>query len=258
MNVSIDKLNINYICEGEGNPVLILHGWGANIQTVMPIVNHLKNRFKVYAVDLPGFGESDEPKDVWGTNEYKDIVKKFIDKMGLEKIILIGHSHGGRISIMLSSEYQELINKMILIDSAGLIPKRKPKYYAKVYTFKTLKVIYRGIFFWKDKKEAMEKFYKKFGSDDYRNAQGVMRNIMVKVVNENLRPYLSKIKTSTLLIWGRDDDATPLYMGEIMEKEIEDSGLVVFDNAGHFSYVDQLYSFKVVVDKFLEGCVTDV
>lgn len=254
MNVIIDKLNINYICKGEGKPVLVIHGWGANIQSVMPIVNHLKNKFKVYAIDLPGFGLSDEPKTVWGTNDYKNIIKKFIDKMNMKDIILMGHSHGGRVSIMLSSEYPELIKKMVLIDSAGIIPKRKPKYYVKVYSFKALKHIYRTMFFFKDKKEAMEKFYKRFGSDDYKNAQGIMRNIMVKVINENLRPYLPKIKAPTLLIWGREDEATPLYMGKIMEKEIKDSGLVVLDNAGHFSYVDQYYTFKVVMDKFLEEC----
>lgn len=257
MKVNIDDLSINYICEGEGNPIIILHGWGANIQTVIPIFNHLKDRFQVYALDLPGFGESDEPKEVWGAKEYKDIIKKFIDKMNIKRVTLIGHSHGGRISILLASQYTKLIDKMILIDSAGLIPKRKAKYYIKVYSFKTLKFIYKSIFFWKDKKENMEKFYKKFGSDDYRNSQGIMRKIMVKLVNENLRPYLKNIEASTLLIWGRDDDQTPLYMGKIMEEEIKDSGLVVFDNAGHFSYIDQLYSFKVVIDKFLGECETN-
>jgi pimeloyl-ACP methyl ester carboxylesterase len=252
MKVNIDGLNINYICEGQGKNVLLLHGWGANIDTMLPIFNHLKDRFKVYAVDLPGFGQSDKPKEVWGNFEYADIIKKFIGKMEMDNVILIGHSHGGRISIILANRYPELIKKMVLIDSAGLIPKRSLKYYFKVYTFKILKTLYSALFFWTDKNKRMEKFYKRFGSTDYRQADGIMRKIMVKVINQDLRPLLQGIKASTLLIWGENDTATPLYMGKIMEKEIKDSGLVVLDNAGHYSYVDQYYRFKLVLDSFLK------
>ncbi|EOD00759.1 alpha/beta fold hydrolase [Caldisalinibacter kiritimatiensis] len=252
MKVNIDGLNISYVCEGEGKNVLLLHGWGANITTMLPILNHLKDRFKVYAIDLPGFGESDKPKEIWGNFEYADIVKKFIDKMEMKEVILIGHSHGGRISIILSNRYPELVKKMVLIDSAGLIPKRSMKYYLKVYSFKTLKFLYNTMLFWTNKEERMEKFYKKFGSTDYRAADGIMRKIMVKVINQDLRPLLKGIKASTLLVWGKDDTATPVYMGKIMEKEIKDSGLVVLENAGHYSYVDQYNRFKLILDSFLK------
>lgn len=251
MNININNLNINYICEGNGKNVVILHGWGANIDTVMPIFNYLKDRFKVYALDLPGFGKSDKPSKVWGSSEYAEIVKKFIEELGIKNVILIGHSHGGRVSIILSSKYPDIVNKMILIDSAGLLPKRKLKYYLKVYSFKTLKLFYNVFYFWNDKQRRMENFYKKFGSTDYKNADGIMRKILVKVVNENLRQNLKDIKADTLLIWGKDDDATPVYMGKIMEKEIPGSGLVILDNAGHYSYLDQMYRFNRIVDSFL-------
>lgn len=252
MKVNIENMEINYICEGQGKNVLILHGWGASIDTIMPIFNILKNHFRVYAMDFPGCGKSQKPNEILGAYDYARITKKFIDAMQMEEVILIGHSHGGRVSIVLASKYPELVKKMILIDSAGLIPKRKPKYYIKVYTFKALKKLYSMAFFWMDKEEKMEKFYKKFGSDDYKDADGIMRKILVKLVNEDLRPLLKDIKASTLLIWGKDDDATPVYMGEIMEKEIKDSGLVVLENAGHYSYLDQFGRFKAILDSFLE------
>lgn len=252
MKINIEGLDLNYICEGKGDNVLILHGWGASIQAMLAIHNHLKDRFKVYTLDLPGFGESDEPKEVWGSHDYADFVKKFMDKIGIKEVILIGHSHGGRISIVLGSEYPELVRKMVLIGSAGIIPKRKPKYYLKVYSFKALKQIYNLLFFYRDKEERLEKFYKRFGSTDYRDADGIMRKIMVKVINDNLRPLLKDIKAQTLLVWGRDDQATPVYMGEIMEREIKGSGLVILENAGHFSYVDQYQQFKLIIDSFLE------
>lgn len=252
MKINIEGLDLNYICEGQGKNIIILHGWGANIQTVLSIHNHLKDRFKVYTLDLPGFGESDKPKEVWGSHEYADFVKAFIDKMEIEEVILIGHSHGGRVSIVLSSRYPQLVKKMILIDSAGIIPKRKAKYYFKVYTFKALKKAYNLMFFYIDKEVRLEKFYKKYGSTDYKASDGIMRNIMVKVVNDDLRPLLSGIKAQTLLVWGRNDEDTPVYMGEIMEREIKGSGLVVLENAGHFSYLDQFGRFKLIIDSFLE------
>ena len=252
MKINIDGLNLNYICEGEGKDVLILHGWGASIPTMLPIHNHLKDRFKVYTLDLPGFGESDQPKEVWGSHDYADFVKKFMDEQGIKEVILIGHSHGGRISIVLSSSFPELVSQMILIDSAGIIAKRKPKYYFKVYSFKALKKMYGLLFFYVDKEKRLEKFYKRFGSTDYKATDGIMRNIMVKVVNDNLESLLKDIKAQTLLVWGRDDEDTPVYMGEIMEREIKGSGLIVLENAGHFSYIDQFQRFKLIIDSFLE------
>ena len=252
MKINIEGLDLNYICEGKGKDVLILHGWGANIQTMLAIHNHIKDRFKVYTLDLPGFGESDEPKEVWSSYEYADFIKKFMDKMNIKEVILMGHSHGGRVSIVLSNKYPDLVKQMVLIDSAGIIPKRKLKYYMKVYSFKALKQLYNLIFFYKDKKTRLEKFYKKFGSTDYRDSDGIMRNIMVTVINDDLEPLLEDIKAQTLLVWGKNDEDTPVYMGEIMERKIKGSGLVVLEDAGHYSYLDQFQRFKLIIDSFLE------
>lgn len=246
----IDDLDLNYITEGKGKDVLVLHGWGANINTVLPIVNILKDKFRVHALDLPGFGKSEEPHEPIDSFKYADIVKSYMDTMGIKKAILIGHSFGGKLSIILGSKYPELVEKIVLVNSAGLIPKRGPKYYLKVYSFKILRAIYKTIF--QDNKEKIEKFYKKFGSTDYKDASGVMRKILVIVVNENLLPILNKIKAPTLLIWGDKDTSTPLYMGRIMEKEIPDSGLVVLEGTGHYSYLDDYQRFAVILRNFLQ------
>lgn len=250
MNKKIDKLNINYIVEGEGEPVIVLHGWGASIDTVIPIVNSLKNRFKVYAIDLPGFGNTDTPTDPIDSFQYTEIIKKFIEDEKLSKVKLVGHSFGGKLSIILSAKYPQLVDKIVLVNSAGLIPKRGLDYYIKIYSFKTLRFIYKNLFFWLKDEEKMEKFYKKFGSDDYQDSQGIMRKILVKVVNEDLTPMLKDVKTPTLLIWGNEDEDTPLYMGKIMEKEIKDSGLVVLEGTGHYSYLDDYYRFNRVINSF--------
>lgn len=250
MHIDIDGLNINYIDEGKGRHVLLLHGWGGSIQTMMPIFNILKEKFRVVALDLPGFGNSDIPKEPWNSYDYAECINKFIEKLNLNEIILFGHSHGGRISIVLASKYN-FVKKLILIDSAGIIPKRKAKYYIKVYWFKMLKKIYLT-FPLKNKQEKLDKFYKKFGSRDYRDAEGVMRQTMVKVINDNLLRLLSDIKAPTLLIWGENDEDTPLYMGEMMEKEIPDSGLVILKGAGHYSYIDNYEQFRAIINVFLK------
>jgi pimeloyl-ACP methyl ester carboxylesterase len=249
--VTIENMKINYICVGEGENVLILHGWGASIDTIMPIVNLLKDHFKVYALDLPGFGKSDKPEFPFDSKDYSRIVKKFMDLMKIEKTTLIGHSFGGKVSILTAVNYPEKVEKMILIDSAGIRPKRSIKYYLKVYSFKSLKIIYKIIFGWNRNSDRMEEFYRRFGSADYRNASGVMRKILVKVINEDIRPILSRVSCPTLLIWGAEDKDTPIYMGKIMEKEIPDSGLVILEGAGHYSYLDDYYRFALVLKAFL-------
>jgi len=248
--INIDGMNINYIVEGEGNPVVVLHGWGANIETVLPIVNILKSSYQVYAIDLPGFGKSDEPYDVFGSFEYAEIIKKFIDHFKLEKISLIGHSFGGKLSIIISSKYKDYVDKLVLIDSAGLIPKRTLSYHIKVKSYKLAKKLYKLFFFWKKENEIAEIINKKFGSDDYRNSSGIMRKILVKVVNEDLSYLLEEIECPTLLIWGDLDDATPLYQAKIMEEKIKNSGLVVLEGTGHFSYVEDYNKFALVLKSF--------
>lgn len=250
---NVKGLDINYIVEGEGEPVIVLHGWGANINTVLPIVNILKDRYKVYALDLPGFGESEEPKEPISSFEYAKIVKDFIVDEGIEKASFIGHSFGGKLSIIMGSKYPDMVNKIVLIDSAGLIPKRGIDYYVKVYSFKSLRFIYKNFFFWLKDDKRMERFYKKFGSTDYRDSSGVMRKILVIVVNENLKDLLKDIKAPTLIIWGDEDTDTPLYMAKTMEKEIKDSGLVVLEGAGHYSYIDDYYTFRAVINAFFNG-----
>lgn len=252
MKINIEEINLNYIIEGEGKDIIILHGWGANINTVLPIVNILKDKFKVHALDLPGFGESMEPSQPIDSFKYADIVKQYMDKMEIEKVTLIGHSFGGKLSIILGSKYPDIVEKIVLVNSTGLIPKRGPKYYIKVYSFKTLRFIYKKVFFWLKNEEKIEKFYKRFGSTDYKDSSGVMRKILVIAVNENLLHLLGKIKAPTLLIWGDKDTATPLYFGKTMEREIQDSGLVILEGTGHFSYLDDYGKFTIILRNFLQ------
>ena len=252
MFINIDGINVFYKHSGTGGKIILLHGWGGYSDSFLPVFNYLSTKYEVYAIDFPGFGQSDVPKEPWSVNDYSKMLLGFMKELKIEKASLVGHSFGGRVSILFSAENPAKVSKIVLVDSAGLIPKRTFKYYYKVYKFKLFKNIYLLFTKGSDKEEKLQKFYSKYGSKDYRES-GFMRQTFVKVVNQDLLPYLKKIKAPTLLIWGEDDKDTPLYFGKTMEKEIPDAGLVVFKGAGHFSYLDKIGDFNVIVNKFFEG-----
>lgn len=228
----------------------VLHGWGANIESVMPIVNTLKDRYRVICYDSYGHGDSDDPDEVIGGEAYMELLHSLFDYYGVDKAHCIGHSFGGKTLTLFAARYPERVKRLVLIDASGVTPKRPASYYMKVYSFKLMKALYRGVFFWKDKEAAMARFYTHFGSDDYKAARGIMRKVFVKVVNESTEAYFPEIEAETLLIWGKDDDATPLYMAKIFEEKIPNSGLVVLEG-GHFSYLDAFGQFQAVMRSFL-------
>ena len=247
-STEINNLNISYQVAGEGDVVLLLHGWGGEAASFQPVFEWLAQSHRVYALDLPGFGKSQIPPTAWDTSDYATFVTVFLEKFDIPKVHLIGHSFGGRISIIISAEHPEKVDKLILIDSAGIKPCRTAKYYLRVGVAKIGKLIRRCGKYGVLVANAMSA---RAGSKDYQNA-GDMRATLVKVVNQDLRALLPRITASTLLIWGEDDKDTPVSFGKIMEKEIPDAGLIVLKEAGHFSYLDRFPQFCRIVASFLK------
>lgn len=250
MEIIIKNRRIHYLDRGEGEVFLILHGWGAQIASVMPIINALEDRGRVICLDLPGFGQSEEPPEPYDSLDYVEVLWEFLECLQVRELHVLGHSFGGKLSILMASERPERIKKMVLIDAAGIKPKRKLSHYLKIYSFKVAKWGYRLLHRGKNQAEAMEKFYRRHGSEDYRNTSGVMRKTIVKVVNEDFTDRLPHIQAPTLLFWGSLDQDTPLYMAQKMERLIPDAGLVVAEGAGHFSYLDQYNLFVSVIRSF--------
>jgi len=255
LNVNINGLNINYEILGENNTneVLILHGWGANLQSFSPVAKHLSKNFKVYSIDFPGFGKSQEPDFAYTVSDYAKLVLEFIKKMNIISPTLIGHSFGGRVIIKLVGELGYAPKNIIFVDSAGIKPKRSLSYYFKVYSFKLAK---KAIYLFNNKEKAEKiigELRKNAGSSDYKSASEIMKKVFVNVVNEDLKVYLPKINVPSLLIWGDKDLDTPLQDAKVFEKLIPNSGLVVLEGAGHYSYLDKLGDFLVIISKFMEG-----
>ena len=136
MQVKVQDWNINYEVVGEGNPVILLHGWLCDLETMRPVADSLSQNFKVYLVDIVGFGKSDLPEHPLKTDDFGDFLAGFVKELNIEKPILIGHSNGGRTIINAVGRGIVDARKVVLMDSAGLVPKRKASYYAKVGVFK--------------------------------------------------------------------------------------------------------------------------
>jgi len=242
--VTIDRRRVSYIDEGTGSPVLLLHGWNSPAENYQLIINHLSSRYRVLAPNFPGCGGSEEPETPWESSDYASFAVKFAAKMGIENPILIGHSNGGRTIIKLAANPPPSFTfpKIILIDAAGIKRKYGAGYYIKVYSYKLAKRIFPRL---------AEKMRNKTGSEDYKTATPIMRQTMVRLLNEDMTPILHKIKAPTLLIWGDMDTATPLSDGKLMEKLIPDAGLVIFKGTGHFSFAQAWPQCSRVLDAFI-------
>ncbi|MFZ4453805.1 alpha/beta fold hydrolase [Salibacterium aidingense] len=250
MNIDIDGVKVNYCVSGEGADVVLLHGWGADMNAFAPIHQSLEKHFRVWSIDFPGFGYSGEPPEPWDVGDYTNMLGTFLQKLHITRPILIGHSFGGRVSIKYASAHP--VHKVILVDSAGIKPKRKWQYYVKVYTYKAFKKLLNLPILNRYKETILTKVKGKLGSTDYKNVSGTMQQTMVKVVNEDLRRHLPDIQVPTLLVWGENDEATPVEDARLMEKMLPDAGLVVLEQAGHYSYLDKLQQFLLVIDSFLQ------
>lgn len=256
MDVVIDGIKINYERQGTGEDILVLHGWGASIKTMRPVIDALVLGFCVTAVDFPGFGGSDMPPDTYGVPEYMDIVYRLLKLLGIKKTHIICHSFGGRVAVMLAAKHPDTTGKIVFTGAAGLIKRRSLKRRLRTFAYKTAKRINRGRVI-KRVLKALGKdvgsYVKNAGSADYKALPENMKKVFVRIVNLDLKSFLPYIKSPSLLIWGENDTETPLKFGRIMEKLIPDAGLVVFPGAGHYAYLEYSGRFNHIVKTFLEG-----
>ena len=261
MTVEIDGLTVNYevhepAAPGEETVVFVLHGWGANVKVYQSIAAVTSAKYRTVLFDFPGFGGSTEPPEPWDVSDFTRFAIKFINSFGAKRVILIGHSFGGRVIIKMTTEHRDLmqfeVEKIVLTDAAGIKPKRSFRSKCRTRFYKIAK---RCVTLPPVKKlypDALNALQKKFGSADYAAASPVMRACLVKAVNEDLSALLPQIKAPTLLVWGDKDTATPLSDGQRMEREIPDAGLVTLEGAGHFSFLDQPYVYRAVLQSFLK------
>lgn len=239
--IKINGMNINYVKYGKGNiTMVLLHGWGQNVKMMMPVGNAFKSMFTIVIIDLPGFGDSDEPTSVLSIADYADVVHEVLKKLSVDDVILVGHSFGGRVSIEYASRYK--VRKLILFASPFEKRIKKPNFKQKILgILKRVPILNR-----------LEPWAKNhFGSIDYRNASYMMKKILVNTVNTDLTNSASLIDVPTLIIQGDNDSSVSLEEASRLNKVIKDSGLVVYNNKSHYAYLEDINKTISVMDKFL-------
>ena len=221
----------------EGEVLVLLHGWGASMQS-FSCLQELKKEYRFLEIDFPPFGKSEEPS-AWNVFSYANMVISLCRHLGIQKCHILGHSFGGRVAILVSVIQTELVDKVILVDSAGMKPRRKLGYYFRLAEYKL------------KKKLGME--VSKCGSPDYRNLSLNMKRVFLSIVSTHLEEYAKLMKQKTLIVFGENDTETPLYMARRLNRLIANSTLVVFDNCSHFCFQEKPHEFCKTTLQFLRN-----
>lgn len=251
MNILIGDINVNYFTLGDvssDEAVVMLHGWGSNITLFENSAKLMSEKFFVVAPDMPGFGETPEPPKAWNVDDYTDFIVEFIEKLGLKKVILLGHSFGGRVIIKLVNRKNLpfTVTRLILVDSAGIRPEKNAEQLKKEKIMKTGKKLLAF------SPKLLNYLQSMVGSADYKAATPLMREVLVNVVNEDLSHLLPSITQEALLIWGTLDTATPITDAEKMEQLIPDAGLARIEGVGHYSFLENPVVFEAILESYLE------
>lgn len=219
-----------------GEDIVFLHGWGGSTDSFLGLARQLSNYYTVTVVDFYGFGKTPHPDYPLYLDDYVKSIVDIINHYKMTSVSLVGHSFGGRVALKFASKYGYMLERLVLIDSAGIKPRRGIKYYYRVYKHKLLKRL---------------NIAHKAGSDDYRKLAPLMQKTFINIVNENLYPILPKITLPTLLIWGNKDKDTPIYMARKLNKKLTGSGIIVLKNAGHYSYLEQPLKVMLAIKSFV-------
>ncbi len=225
---------LNHIMLGQGQDIIFLHGWGGSIDSFRGVGEYFSVKFRCTLVDFYGFGDSPLP-GVMTLEDYADGIEEIIENYAMNEVVLVGHSFGGRVAMLLASRNNNKIKGIVLVDSAGLKPRFSIKKFCKKISYKFKKLLKMDV--------------SKCGSADYRKLSGDMRETFKNIVNFHLDYCLEDIKCSTLIIWGKRDKDTPPYMARRLQRRIYNSGLV-FLKGGHYSYLDCYGQFLAILNSY--------
>ena len=239
MQIKVQGINVNYIQYGKGKDIILLHGWGQNIEMMKPLGDAFCDRFRITILDFPGFGQSEEPKEAWTIDKYSLMLEEFVKQTGIKKPIVMGHSFGGRVAIRYSARNN--IDKLVLFGSPCI--RTNEDLSLKVKILKKLKTL-PGM-------NKFGEFMKQYiGSRDYKAASPIMRQTLVEVVNEDLSKYAREIEEPTLLIWGEYDEEAPLNDAKELEKIMIDAALIVLPGT-HYAYLENLPKVISILNNFI-------
>ncbi len=245
----INGLRVQFRVRGNGEPLLLLHGWGGSSLSFMAVSNQLESQFRVLAPDLPGFGFSQEPPEAWGAADYANIVAGLLVASGFGNVNVVGHSFGGLVATALATSRPGLVKRLVLVASPVVRLKADRQVRSRVSGYARVKFVANLLPPFKQR--ILDWGRMKYGSEDYRQA-GSMRPTMVKVLGEDWRDALANVSVPTLLIYGKKDEDVPIAVAETaMQALPEGARLVVLEGAGHFPFIDDSKGFVEALTGFL-------
>ena len=256
MEAEVNGVRLHYELTGSGaKRIVLLHGWGCDGSLMAPVAKALTADAQVLTVDFPAHGKSGRPPQPWGVPDFAACLRELLLQLNFLPCGVVAHSFGGRVTILLASEYPEMFTRIVLTGAAGIRPKPTEASRKRTETYRKLKGLCEGAkklkIFGSLPELAEETLRKKFGSRDYNALDAEMRQTFVKVISQDLTPCLPRIQQPTLLLWGTEDTETPLWMGQEMERNIPDAALIPLEGGSHFAYVEQSARFNAIVRKFL-------
>lgn len=257
---TVGEMQVRFRITGnkEDKPVLLLHGWGCSADTMYGLARSLGPGFYAVLPDFPGFGKTEPPPEAWDVSAYGQFVIAFKKKLfGNTPVAVIAHSFGGRVMLKLlaHAEFAPHFSQVLITGGAGMKPRRTWRYYYRTALAKSLKAPFvllpaplrnKGM-----ARMRQTTLWKSLGSAEYSQLEGVMREVFVKTVREYLETCLPEINHEILLVWGINDDATPLYQAERLEKGLKNGVLVKIDAAGHYAFLDQPQQFAAIAKAYL-------
>lgn len=247
--VIVDSLLAKYVVSGKGRTILLLHGWGDSSSGLSGLQDQLSKKYKVIALDLPGFGGTQAPSADWDLSDYARFIGNFLKKIDEKIYAIIGHSNGGAIAIRGLSKGDFKSEKLVLMAAAGIRGTDKTRNKVLRLVAKTGKALTRPLPR-AAKNRLRRKVYSTIGSDMLvaEHLQGTFK----KVVADDVRGDATKIDLPTLLIYGGADQATPAWYGETYHRLIRGSKLEVLPEAEHFLHLDQPQTVVKEIEEFLK------
>lgn len=258
MTIEVRGASVHYEQQGQGPELLLLHGWGCDTSIWAPIARDLAGARHITVIDFPGHGKSSEPPAPWDVTDYAEMTAALIEKLDISGCDLIAHSFGGRVAILLAATRPELVRRLVLTGCAGLRARGGGKPSGKARLYKVLRGLSdsaaaRAVLGEANVEKLRDALRRRFGSADYRALKtDRMRATFNRIIQQDLEPHLKDIAASTILVYGELDTATPVWMGQQMEREIPDAGLIVMPGATHYAFLERYGEFLAIVKSFLK------
>ncbi len=209
--------------------ILFLHGWGSNKDIMRQAFGNTMSDFRHIYMDMPGFGKS--PNNIFlTTQDYARITKSFLQEINIECDMIAGHSFGGKVATLLNPPC------LILIASAGIKVPKPLSVKIKISLFKLLKTL------------GLSKFRSIFVSEDAKGMNEAMYQTFKYVVNEEFEDNFNKVTSKTLLFWGKEDTATPLWTAQKISNIINNSKLYEYDG-DHYFFLKQSQDIAKEIEK---------